>query len=965
MGELDQITRTGRKFLGAGRIALAVMGLAACGLAFAAQSLGSKPLPILRAAAAAASAGARDGSGRAAKWPDLPKCQAPDRSEAVWRTLVTDTHLIPEGPTSAPADSQVAAIQRFLLARQYEGWCHDFNARTQDKRITGPFIGGQAFGTHSRVTVFYSNGIVEWLKRGRRGTIPDGAMIVKTMYATPSFVGAGETQPIAGYAVMVRSAKASHDGWLWVLYYVPGNQSYHFEYLTAQYGASFCLSCHAQTSGDDMTFADLSNLTGHSQVTYVEIGEEDHPTDPGHLGAPPTPPAQVYLRGQRTLLNALIYQPLSPPLWHGNSEMLAMLASRTQAAAAKLTPWPAMPLDLIDDHVVPKAAGRGSPHRFATSDSCVGCHDASDLLNNVPPHMTVDIGKAIPTPIGGRTRYNLTPYGEWSGSLMSRASRDPIFRAQYEAELAEAPAAARDDTAALCVRCHAPMGAREVPELAKDPQAFYATIDGGLSHPMLDARAEYGGLARDGVSCTVCHQIAAQGLGKPETWSGNFRLEAKVGQINGPYEDPLTRPMKKAIGMTPMKADHIKDSGLCGSCHVLEVPVYAGSGPRPVKTAYEQTTYLEWLNSDFANPSSGKTCAGCHMPLVTPPTFDANGLPVPGAALSTQIANIEDGSFPFVPNRASPDELRTKARSPYSRHTLVGLNTISQAMFQQFPSMLGVGSVNFGQALSLLPPSFLSGQETLTLADNTVKLQVSPAEVSTRGVEVTVKVTNQAGHKFPSGVGFRRAWLEVRAMDASGKVIWCSGCTDANGVMVDGQGQALPSEFPALAAGLMPDLRRVEGEAQAQIYEIRHEDCDHRLTDSFLRLCTPVKDNRILPTGWSPRGPYADVTRPVAASAASPGQDTVTYVMKIAQPKAVAHVEVRMLYQAMPPYYMVSRFKALSPAAPPAPEASRLYYLVNHLNTDNPNLRSSGWRLEVACAAVAMGSASAMSRCSD
>ena len=61
--------------------------------------------------------------------------------------------------------------------------------------------------------------------------------------------------------------------------------------------------------------------------------------------------------------------------------------------------------------------------------------------------------------------------------------------------------------------------------------------------------------------------------------------------------------------------------------------MYRKDDPRPVKTAYEQTTYLEWANSDFSNPTNGKTCATCHMPIVGPTTFDANGLPVAGAPI--------------------------------------------------------------------------------------------------------------------------------------------------------------------------------------------------------------------------------------------------------------------------------------------------------------------------------------------
>jgi hypothetical protein len=33
-------------------------------------------------------------------------------------------------------------------------------------------------------------------------------------------------------------------------------------------------------------------------------------------------------------------------------------------------------------------------------------------------------------------------------------------------------------------------------------------------------------VARDGVSCTVCHQIASEGLGTASSFNGNFRLRA-------------------------------------------------------------------------------------------------------------------------------------------------------------------------------------------------------------------------------------------------------------------------------------------------------------------------------------------------------------------------------------------------------------------------------------------------------
>ena len=72
-----------------------------------------------------------------------------------------------------------------------------------------------------------------------------------------------------------------------------------------------------------------------------------------------------------------------------------------------------------------------------------------------------------------------------------------------------------------------------------------------------------------------------------------------------------------------------------------------------------------------------------------------------------------------------------------------------------------------------------------------------------------------------------------------------------------------------------------------------------------------------------------------------------------------------MLYQATPPYYLVNRFRALNPGSAPAPEASRLYYLVTHLNIDDPTLRSSRWRLEVACVDVKPGNPAGAGACAE
>ena len=86
-----------------------------------------------------------------------------------------------------PSSVSVAEYERqlfeFLNQRQYQalGW-----ARDKGVRDTGPFRNGKYYGTHPAVRVYYSPEIIAWLSDGRRGAIPDGAMIIKEQYEAPA-----------------------------------------------------------------------------------------------------------------------------------------------------------------------------------------------------------------------------------------------------------------------------------------------------------------------------------------------------------------------------------------------------------------------------------------------------------------------------------------------------------------------------------------------------------------------------------------------------------------------------------------------------------------------------------------------------------------------------------------------------------------------------------------------------------
>jgi len=871
-----------------------------------------------------------------------PACTDPECSERELESL----HLVPADNPIAVPNAVSQAVTDFLCAGRYAGWRHDLSPRTNNIRLTGPFIDTsptttRALTTHAQVRVYYSKGVVKWLEGGRQGAIPDGAMIVKEMFALPVYAPVGKTPSPSGWAVIVRNSRISHDGWLWYLFYLPHNQTTKIEFQSVQYGMSFCISCHSSSDRDQGTFAFLGNLQGHDAATYVAtrpvVTHDKTNLTPDTLSGNP----HERFASVNTLLDQMMYKPTLSPNDAINVDLWRLLRKRAGLSERPdTTDFARLPQDAVYDHVVAPA---GETKRlFLTSDACSGCHDASDLLNTVDPNMTV------PFPVARFPMANVSPYGEWSGSLMAVSARDPVFRSQLESELVSLSSPdARAQVQQLCMSCHEVMGERQDPALARQPGSDYAVVSRReTSHDRATIeKATFGALARDGVSCTVCHHIAPEKLGTKESFTAHFET-GPAAEVYGPYPDVKTHPMKNAIGLTPMHGAQIENAGLCGSCHVVDVPVFSGDGTLAKQPyAHEQTTYLEWANSAYAvKGREYQTCQDCHMPRTNPVTKQP---------LATSIVNIEDTTFPYVPNRADSDQLDTVVRDSYWRHTLTGINVFVMAMFQEFPLILGSNTFLPNRAPNVLPPKTLALGEALEQArERSADLHIEGVTFGPEQLDVQVRVMNLAGHKLPSGVGFRRAFLEFSVLDKSGDVIWCSGCTDDLGVIVDGDGNRLASEFATQPNELQPDYARITKETQVQIYESRHVDCAGALTTSFVHLCDEVKDNRILPKGWSSSGPFAEETRPKAVSGKiSPGVDVVSYSIPRREIPQAAAIRVALHYQSIPPYYLVDRASLLGGGAAGAahPEAERLLYMVLHLGLADPQVGAASWKVPLAC----------------
>ncbi len=810
----------------------------------------------------------------------------------------------------------------FLKRRGYAGWVHEPQIRS-----TGPWIDGQNYGTHPAVRVYYSPEVWTWLQHGRQGPIPDGGSIIKEQYAPP----AGRQPPkLEGYAVMVRDTRASWDGWYWSSGAGLGAPTtFPFNYPWAGFG-QYCVNCHASADSKLSTFSSLRNVLG-DPLTFLTVDPSMRPQAPSdavHSRLAPRPrPAATAVSPTRQNVSATFRQ-LYPQV--------------TQAAG----PRPLPPESL--DSVVQGPSPHGQKG-FLTSDQCVGCHSGTRNLLPVRPNMVYG------DPETGRD-VNLSAYGEWRSSMMGLAGRDPVFYAQLETERTLHPELApRIDN--LCLGCHGVMGQRQLAADTKGLGVF--THDLIQATPDTDpAHAGYGALAREGVSCTVCHRMAAEGLGTPDSFSGNFKLDPP-DVLNGPYPDVSRLPMQNALGITPRAGAQMTTSALCGSCHTIDLPIleagkiYPGDGFGPTLTrGHEQNTYLEWRNSVYSNevtpvPATAVTCQGCHMPRA-----------YKGNRLAFRIANTEDGTFPATDHRAPEEALKLKVREPYARHMLAGSNAFVLSMFKQFPETLGVRPTDpmavFGTPEPGIDTAIASAED---MARRSAKVEVLSAVFTPTGLEARVRVTNLAGHRFPSGVSFRRAFIEFKVLDAAGRTLWASGRTSDQGVILDGLSQTrLVTEFfdgPAGKQRYQPHHQVITSGGQVQIYEELTRDSNGRFTTSFLGRAREIKDNRLEPRGWTPSGPDARTTRPnggegrpvSAGYLDGRGSDEVVYrVPRVWAAARPASVTATLYYQSIPPYYLRQRFQT----APQGEATGNLWLYAGRLDVNAPGVPLREWKLLVS-----------------
>jgi hypothetical protein len=439
---------------------------------------------------------------------------------------------------------------------------------------------------------------------------------------------------------------------------------------------------------------------------------------------------------------------------------------------------------------------------------------------------------------------------------------------------------------------------------------------------------------------------AATDLGQELTYTGNF-ITGPANELYGPYENTtiVPRPMEHALGITPLLADQITSANLCGSCHNVLLPVFDNAG-NLVKASYEQSTHLEWTNSDFApGRANFRSCQDCHMPTQ-----------FKGQALAFQIANIDSSAFAPTTHRLPNHDITLTERDRYLRHALHGLNVFLNEMFQQFPLILGARQIDYMTGTATVPSLITGRNSMLEMAkQETASVDIPVPEKTADGkLRVVVLVTNKTGHYLPSGVGFRRVFLEFLVRDAAGNLLWASGRTDDLGAIVDGiTDQVLASEQPVKFPDVpfQPHYQTIERGDQVQIYQELIEDSAGHLTTSFLRRFKNVKNNRIRPKGFDPAVfannpspfiqelaelPGAERFDPYYTDPQLTGADQIEYVIPLdAETLArVDNVRVSLYNQSIPPFYLQERFRDANRGPGGKNDIQRLYHVTSHLDVN-------------------------------
>jgi len=375
-------------------------------------------------------------------------------------------------------------------------------------------------------------------------------------------------------------------------------------------------------------------------------------------------------------------------------------------------------------------------------------------------------------------------------------------------------------------------------------------------------------LASDGVSCLACHMQSLDGTGN--TFSGDLQFDS--AHAYGPYADDQINPaiMQSFVGFTPGFADHIVNGKVCAGCHTLITETLDLDGNLTGDHFVEQATYHEWKNSVYS--SNGSACNTCHLPRIEGPVI-----------LAAEYAFLN-------------------GQTPFGKHYLVGGNS----------HMLEIMKAN--RAELHIPASSAQFDSTIArtkvlLTERTLDIDLDLEQRTNDTAFYVMHLENRAGHRFPSGYPSRRAFVEFVVVDADGDTVFASGRIDDS------------YEVIGHDAGTEPHYDVIRAPEQVQIYELVMGDVNGHPTTVLEHAKSPLKDNRLVPLGFSTTHPSYDTTRIAGDALMDPnfnhdelgiegnGKDIVHYNVPVSGASGALRAFARIYYQPMPPAWNASMFE--------------------------------------------------------
>lgn len=439
---------------------------------------------------------------------------------------------------------------------------------------------------------------------------------------------------------------------------------------------------------------------------------------------------------------------------------------------------------------------------------------------------------------------------DWRSTMMAHSGVDPVWQAKVSSEVARNPEL-QEVIEQKCVTCHMPMATTQ--SLVESLPV--AGLDDGFYSP----EHPYHAAAIDGVSCTLCHQVTDENLGSMESFSGHYVIDtattAPNRMIYGPYTNPVANQMRNQSGYTPAYGEHMLSAEHCATCHNLYTPFVDGEGT-VLGEFPEQTAYTEWKYSEYGTQT--ESCQSCHMPL-------ADG--------AVKISQTPGG---------------LAAREPFFQHYFVGGNTFMLEILANWGGDLEVSATQeeFDETIARVEEQ---------LAENTAALSLNELSLTDGGLEAEIRVDVFTGHKFPTSIPTRRAWLHFVVSDASGQIIFESGKQNPDGSIQGNAADADPLAYePHYEVITQPD--------QVQIYEGIMQNSDGEVTYTLLRAASFAKDNRLLPVGADKENLPADIAvYGLAAQDADfvGGSDLVRYQVDTSGYEGPFTVSVELLYETL------------------------------------------------------------------